>query len=313
MNEWGTQRIPFLFIIDYAMRAIQLIRIDLPQPDMIAYCFHGSIQEKQRTFAKTFFFRKFPVAFSEYEKAFLHVQSEINKGNSFLVNLTFPTLLETNLTLRDIFTYSKAPYKVFVDEQFVCFSPETFVTIDHGQITACPMKGTINADIPNAEKILLESRKETAEHYTIVDLLRNDLSMVAKKVTVNRFRYVDRIESNVGAILQVSSSISGVLDSNYNQKLGDIFFALLPAGSVTGAPKMKTMEIIQSVEQKERGYYTGVFGKFDGINLDSAVMIRFIEMYDGKLYFRSGGGITALSSAREEYAELMEKVYVPIT
>jgi para-aminobenzoate synthetase component 1 len=313
MNMWGARRIPFLFIIDYPMQAIELIRLDLPQPGRIAFSFHETIQENQGKYGNAFFFRKFPIAFSAYEKAFFLVQKEIYEGNSFLVNLTFPTLLETNLTLKDIYTYSKAPYKVLVDDQFVCFSPETFVRIDHGQITACPMKGTINASIPNAEKLVLESRKETAEHYTIVDLLRNDLSMVAKKVTVNRFRYVDRIESNKGAILQVSSAISGVLDPNFNQKLGDIFFTLLPAGSVTGAPKMKTMKIIQCAEQEERGYYTGVVGVFNGTNLDSAVMIRFIEMRDGKLFYRSGGGITAMSNAREEYDELLDKIYVPIT
>jgi para-aminobenzoate synthetase component 1 len=76
---------------------------------------------------------------------------------------------------------------------------------------------------------------------------------------------------------------------------------------------MKTMKIIQCAEQEERGYYTGVVGVFNGTNLDSAVMIRFIEMRDGKLFYRSGGGITAMSNAREEYDELLDKIYVPIT
>ena len=88
---------------------------------------------------------------------------------------------------------------------------------------------------------------------------------------------------------------------------------LLPAGSISGAPKVKTVEVIQQAEQGKRGYYTGVFGYFDGENLDSAVAIRYIEQINGQFWFRSGGGITAKSQLKEEYQELLEKVYVPIT
>jgi len=85
----------------------------------------------------------------------------------------------------------------------------------------------------------------------------------------------------------------------------------LPAGSVSGAPKHKTLEIIKKAENYERGYFTGVCGYFDGKNLDSCVMIRFIEQKNG-LVFKSGGGITANSIAQNEYQELINKVYVPI-
>jgi len=87
---------------------------------------------------------------------------------------------------------------------------------------------------------------------------------------------------------------------------------MLPAGSVTGAPKKMTTSIIRDIENSDRGYYTGVCGVFDGESLDSAVMIRFIELQNGMMQFRSGGGITFMSQAREEYEELIEKVYVPI-
>jgi para-aminobenzoate synthetase component I len=88
---------------------------------------------------------------------------------------------------------------------------------------------------------------------------------------------------------------------------------LLPAGSVSGAPKPKTLEIIRNVEGGNRGYYTGVFGVFDGNTLDSGVMIRFIEQENGKLYYRSGGGITTQSVVSSEYQEVIDKVYVPLT
>ena len=92
----------------------------------------------------------------------------------------------------------------------------------------------------------------------------------------------------------------------------EILLKLLPAGSICGAPKKKTLEIISKYETYERGYYTGVFGIFDGNNLHSAVMIRFIEKSDGKFIFKSGGGITSLSDPMDEYQELIDKVYVPI-
>ena len=199
-----------------------------------------------------------------------------------------------------------------VEGEFVCFSPETFVTIRDGYIASYPMKGTIKASVPEAAEKILNNSKETAEHHTIVDLIRNDLSMVATDVTVKRFRFVDRIATNEGDILQVSSEIIGKLPENYSSQLGNIIFTLLPAGSVTGAPKHKTIEIIRSIEKTGRGYYTGICGHFDGQNLDSAVMIRFIEVQDDEtLWFRSGGGITCNSDLESEYHELIDKVYVP--
>ena len=87
---------------------------------------------------------------------------------------------------------------------------------------------------------------------------------------------------------------------------------MLPAGSVTGAPKEKTVQIIRETEPFERGFYTGICGYFDGESLDSAVMIRFIEKTDNEMVFRSGGGITARSDASSEYLEMIDKVYVPV-
>jgi para-aminobenzoate synthetase component 1 len=253
------------------------------------------------------------MSFEEYDLAFKAVQKQIHVGNSFLTNLTFPTLVETNLTFREIFFKSTAKYKILLENEFVCFSPETFITIIDGTISTFPMKGTMKALTPESERKLLTNTKEIAEHNTIVDLLRNDLSMVASNIKVNRFRYIERIRTHEGELLQVSSEINGKLPAGYHTKMGEIIFTLLPAGSVTGAPKEKTIAIIREVEKADRGYYTGVCGVFDGSNLNSAVMIRFIENHKGVMRFRSGGGITFLSNAHTEYDELKDKVYVPIT
>ncbi len=309
MNKFGKEKIPFLFIIDFELENAFVFPIsDLDKENV-----HFKINHKQeQILTKEIKFRKTPVNFNIYKKSFDYVNEEIKKGNSYLTNLTFPTEININLSLEEIFIFSNAKYKLLFKNEFVVFSPETFVKIEDGIISSYPMKGTIDAGIPNAKEILLNDEKELAEHITIVDLIRNDLSIVAKNVYVDKFRYIEKIKTNEKELFQVSSKIVGELEQNYNEKIGEIIFSLLPAGSISGAPKKKTIEIIKSAEIDNRGFYTGVFGIFDGNNLDSAVMIRFIENKNGKLIYRSGGGITYLSDVNLEYQELIDKVYVPI-
>jgi para-aminobenzoate synthetase component I len=312
MNSYGDARTPFLFLVDFEMKAIRLFPLDR-MPDTVLYDFNAAGNPAAGKRGKdSFVFRKFPMPFEAYNKAFETIQKHIHAGNTFLANLTFPMPVETSLTLGDIYHNSIARYKILVKDEFVCFSPETFITIKDGIISTFPMKGTRKVLSTESEKELLADSKETAEHNTVVDLLRNDLSMVASGVKVNRFRYIDRIITHEGDLLQVSSEITGKLPGGYLSRIGDILFALLPAGSVTGAPKKRTVDVIREAEQADRGYYTGVCGIFDGNNLDSAVLIRLIENYTGVMRFRSGGGITFLSEARTEYDELNDKVYVPI-
>ena len=148
------------------------------------------------------------------------------------------------------------------------------------------MKGTLDARLPNARELLRNDPKERAEHATITDLIRNDLSRVAEQVTVERYAYIDEITTHRGPLLQMSSEIVGTLTPEYRDRLGSMLFELLPAGSITGAPKKKTVEIIRTAEHYERGFYTGVMGIFDGERLDSAVMIRFVEqMPDGSFCY----------------------------
>lgn len=253
-----------------------------------------------------------PVPYETYRHAFEVVHGHLQAGNSYLVNLTFPTPVQTGMSLETIFHRSRAPYKMLWPGRFAVFSPESFVRIRNGLISTFPMKGTIDADLPNAASRILADRKELAEHVTIVDLLRNDLNRVATDVRVQRFRYLDRIETNRKNLLQVSSEISGRLPGDYRPRLGNILAELLPAGSVSGAPKAKTLEIIREAEGAPRGFYTGVMGRFDGQNVESAVMIRFVEQTATGLVFRSGGGITVFSKPQDEYNELTDKVYVPI-
>lgn len=312
-----------------------------------------------------------PPLYEDYERSFNIVKSNIMAGNSYLTNLTCRVPVSCNLSLEEIFHRAKGKYKLLLkrkrtqaedkDHQkeeaqnkahlkeenieenltpFVCFSPETFVRIKGGRIYSYPMKGTLDASLPNAEKQLMEDQKEAAEHATIVDLIRNDLSRVAENVRVDKYRYIDVLHTNKGDILQTSSEISGSLPEDYRQHLGEILDAQLPAGSITGAPKDKTMQIIQEAEGYDRGFYTGIMGIYDQGELNSAVMIRFIEeetspvdfeadgeknfkakegkASEGKepkasreLYFKAGGGITSKSDCRREYEEVIQKIYLP--
>ena len=158
----------------------------------------------------------------------------------------------------------------------------------------------------------MNNRKEAAEHATIVDLIRNDLSQVAEQVSVERYRYVEHLTTHKGEILQTSSEITGRLTDYYRAHLGEMLLRLLPAGSITGAPKPKTMQIIREAEGYERGFYTGIMGYSKGGDMDTAVMIRFIDQENGQLFYKAGGGITAQSNNDDEYNEVIEKIYVPI-
>lgn len=253
-----------------------------------------------------------PVPKAVYTQAYQKVVDEIYQGNTFLLNLTFPSAIQTPLHLEDVFHWAKAPYKLLYQNHFVVYSPECFVKIKDGHIYSYPMKGTIDAQLPEAKKKLETDPKEINEHNTIVDLIRNDLSKVAKQVQVTRFRYLDKIKTQKNEIYHTSSEIKGKLSPDWKTQLPDILLGMLPAGSICGAPKAKTVSIIQEVEQGPRGYYTGIFGYFDGENLDSAVNIRYLEKKDGQLLYRSGGGITFLSDLESEYNELLEKIYVPV-
>jgi len=311
----GKRKIPFLFVIDFKMKGIYLRELKSLNPGEVKFStplFNNS-PASLPAFKQPFSFISTPPDIDIYSKAFKQVVKEIHYGNSYLTNLTFPSALQSNLNLEDIYLFSNAPYKLLFKQKFVVFSPEIFVQVRDGKIYSHPMKGTIKDDVPYARETILGNPKELAEHATIVDLIRNDMSMAAKNVKVEKFRYIDNISTHAGNLLQVSSCISGELPLHYQEAIGDIFFTLLPAGSVTGAPKKKTLEIIEHAENYERGYYTGVFGVFDGTSLDSGVMIRFIEKNKTGYTFKSGGGINAYSKLEEEYQELINKIYVPIS
>ncbi len=307
LNSFGKKREAIFFVIDFEAKQHFLSPVSKLDEDIL-FCLDGSkniYNDKKVPYTYN------PISFPKYSCAFDKIQEEIKNGNSYLINLTAPSKLEIPYSLKEIYHYSDAKFKLYFKDKFVCFSPERFVEIKDNKIYTYPMKGTIEASIENAKEKILNNKKEKAEHVMVVDLLRNDLSQVSKKVRVEKFRYIEKIKAGERELLHVSSKIRGELKKDWQDNLGDILTKMLPAGSITGAPKKSTVKIIKEVEEYERGFFSGIFGVFDGENLDSSVMIRFIEKNSDGLVYKSGGGITIDSDKEEEYLEMCEKIYVP--
>ena len=313
MDELSQKKVPFFFMIDFLMENVEIFTENEIKKNSLLIDFQNfkSFNKEEAT-EKKVHLKSFPESEESYKKGFDFVQENLRLGNSYLTNYTRKTEIETNLSLEEIFYRSEAKYKVLYKDEFVFFSPETFIKIVDNQINTQPMKGTIDASVDNAIEILKNDPKEKAEHYTVVDLLRNDLSQVANDVKLDYFQRIDFLKTQQKNLYDMSSEISGTLKPEFQNKIGSILKTLLPAGSILGAPKPKTLEIILKAENYTRGFYTGVSGWFDGRNLDSCVMIRFIEKENGKLFFKSGGGITHLSKFADEYTEMQNKIYVPI-
>ncbi len=314
INDLAASREKFFFLIDFEKENF-LIRTPetLREKKDVFFRFpNGKFPVSSReVHAEPVLFHTMP-PFSVYAEKFQKVKHHLLRGDTYLLNLSMKIPVEQSGTLEDVFYKAHAPYKVYMPGKFVCFSPETFVKIKGNYIYTYPMKGTsaVKEDL-HGDK-LMHNKKELFEHYTIVDLLRNDLAMVATQVEVVRFRYPEKIITYRGKIWQTSSEIRGRLPDDWKEKWGNILWKILPAGSVSGAPKIRTLEIIGDAEGESRGFYTGIAGFFDGENLETAVLIRFIEEENGKYYYRSGGGITHHSKAIDEYNEIQNKIYIPI-
>ncbi len=309
MNHCGSTREPFIFGIDFEM-AEAFLYTSPKECREVLFDFNG-YSNCAKEIRATPTITPEPMSFEEYQKRFDICHSGLRRGDSFLLNLTVPTPIHSNSTLEDIFHASKARYRVHLPRRFTCFSPESFVIIEDGTIRSFPMKGTIDSSVEDAANKILSDYKEECEHSTIVDLIRNDLNRVGRATRVERFRYIDELHTSRGSILQVSSEVCSELGDNYLSRLGTTILELLPAGSVSGAPKDSTLSIIAEAEGQRRGFYCGIAGYFDGSRFESCVLIRYIEEHNGALRYRSGGGVTINSDAKSEYKEIIDKIYIP--
>jgi para-aminobenzoate synthetase/4-amino-4-deoxychorismate lyase len=249
------------------------------------------------------------VSKKNYLKNVKTIQEEIVKGTIYQVNYTDRLPLSFEGSVTSLYTQLKMKQDVsyaammrYEDKHIVSLSPELFFRSNaNGKITVRPMKGTA----PLSEKDFLQhDTKNLSENIMIVDLLRNDLGRICKKGTIHvqDLCHVERYPS----VLQMTSSIAGFLKKNTN--LYDIFKALFPCGSVTGVPKIKTMRLINELEEKARGVYTGAIGYFapDG-SMAFNVPIRTLEFQKNKVSMGVGSGIVADSIAEDEYSECLLK------
>jgi para-aminobenzoate synthetase len=250
----------------------------------------------------------------DYAAAFADVQEQLRAGNSYEVNLTHRLTVHSDLDpvaaylrLRDL---NPAPYAGFLQHRgrwLLSSSPERYATVDRDRrIETKPIKGTTPrggtpAEDARLRELLATDPKFRAENLMIVDLLRNDIGMVGEVGSVEVPVLMD-VES-YPSVHQLVSTVRGVLRDDVTT-VGALR-ALFPAGSMTGAPKLRTMEVIRDVEATARGVYAGAFGWISGDGqADLGVVIRSLTTAgDGTWTLGTGGGITVRSDVSEEYAE----------
>ncbi|RNL77760.1 anthranilate synthase component I family protein [Nocardioides marmorisolisilvae] len=253
-----------------------------------------------------------------YAEAFGQVQEQLRAGHSYEVNLTYRDQQASGRDPLDIYTSLRstnpAPYAGVLrhgDTWLLSASPERFATVDrHRQLEARPIKGTTRrgADaVEDAElrDLLAEDPKFRAENLMITDLLRNDLSQVCEPGSVEVPQLME-VES-YASVHQLVTTVTGRLRPEVGTV--DALRALFPAGSMTGAPKLRTMQIIDAVEAEPRGVYAGAFGWISGDGrADLGVVIRSLfRSGEGPWWLGTGGGITVRSKVGEEWAETLWK------
>ena len=255
----------------------------------------------------------------DYRQAFAAVQQYIHAGDCYQVNLSqrFRAMLEPTVNAADLCRHSltddfNEPWSGWfqhAERAVISYSPEQFLCIEDGWMSTRPIKGTRprSAD-PEADQALaqalLDSLKDRAENLMIVDLLRNDLGAVALTGSVN-VPDLFRLESHSN-VHHLVSTVQARLDPACSPL--QALLACLPGGSITGAPKVRAMEIIRSLERGERGYYCGSLFAFDGRDLASNLLIRSLDINRQEVSLRGGGGIVADSDCAAEYQESMIKI-----
>lgn len=252
----------------------------------------------------------------EYIDAVKQVKEYIKEGHTYIANLTQrfqcdynSNPFDTYISLRSI---NKAPFSCYLnleDFQIISSSPERFLKVFNNEVETRPIKGTrprgINKieDEKNREE-LLNSEKDKSELLMIVDLERNDLSKVCKPFSV-KVTELFKLEE-YSTVFHLVSTVIGELNNNVSSV--KCIRECFPGGSITGAPKIRSMEIIEELEGIRRGIYTGAIGYFDlRGNCDFNIVIRTILTKDNKAYFGVGGGITIESDEEMEYEETLDK------
>jgi para-aminobenzoate synthetase component 1 len=257
---------------------------------------------------------------AEYGVAFERVMEYIRAGDCYQVNLArrFSAAVRGDpwAGYRALRSASPVPYGAYLntpDVQVLSLSPERFLNVHDGRAQTRPVKGTRRryADAAmdrRAAQELLVSAKDRAENVMIVDLLRNDLGKVSRHGTVS-VEALCELETFAN-VHHLVSTVSAQLLPHVHAL--DVLRACFPGGSITGAPKIRAMQIIEALEQERRGVYCGAIGYvgFDGV-MDVNIAIRTLTHRNGHVRFWAGGGIVADSNAEAEFQETLTKIAIP--
>lgn len=215
-------------------------------------------------------------------------------------------------TYRMLRTINPSPYMFYfsgTDVEVAGASPETLVKLENGVLSTFPLAGTrprgkTEEEDKVLEKELLEDEKELAEHNMLVDLGRNDLGKISKFGTVH-VAVLHAIQ-RFSHVMHIGSTVCSEIHKNYDAL--DAIEAVLPAGTLSGAPKLRACQLIGELEQNKRGIYGGAIGYIDFAgNMDTCIAIRIVYKKNGKVFVRSGAGIVADSVPEKEYEECLNK------
>jgi len=252
----------------------------------------------------------------EYFSIISKAKEYIKKGDIFQVVTS--QRFETNYDLEAISLYrslrrlNPSPYLVnlnFNDFGLVASSPELLVQLRNGKVTIRPIAGTRKRGRNASEdlelsKDLLADQKELAEHLMLLDLGRNDVGRVAKNNTVKVTEKM--IIEYYSHVMHIVSNVEGLIDKKYDAV--DALKAGFPAGTVSGAPKIRAMEIIEELENLNRSFYAGCMGYFDSNgDMDTCISLRSGLVKNKKLYIQAGGGVVYDSNPEDEYQETINK------
>jgi anthranilate synthase component 1 len=259
---------------------------------------------------------------AEYEDMVRKAKEAIAAGECFQIvpsqRLSVQTSASPVSLYRALRSINPSPYMYFLnfgDYQIVGASPELLVLVEDGQVTTRPIAGTMpRGDTPEDDDLLatrlLSDAKERAEHIMLVDLGRNDIGRVAQPGTVSvpRLMEIERYSH----VMHMVSDVVGKLRPGLRPV--DALRACFPAGTLTGAPKIRAMEIIAELETDQRGPYGGAIGFFnrDG-DLETAITIRTLVLKDGVAHIQVGAGIVADSHPPTEYQETLNKAYATLS
>lgn len=258
--------------------------------------------------------KKTLISKDDYFKAIEKIKNYISNGVTYEVNYTYPFEVFTNLDgielYESILERQKTPYNMYLDNgeiKLLSYSPELFFKIRGRKILTKPMKGTALREGASKDKeireFLYNDEKNRSENVMIVDLLRNDLGRIAKTGTVKVDKLFD-IEEHP-TVFQMTSEISAELEDDIS--LQDIFKAIFPCGSITGAPKLSTMRVIEELEPYNRSIYCGAIGYLNQDEKIFSVPIRILYGNDYKYRYHVGGAVVWDSTPEDEYEETITK------